>query len=84
MHKKHNRQYWVFKAQLSPYTFSIQNAIITVMRIWCEIKTSIFFLLICLITCLLDILIGFIWKENINIDHLGLKRVIIIIIWVAL
>ena len=48
-------------------------------------RQAFFFLLICLITCLLDILIGFIWKENINIDHLGLKRVIIIIIiWVAL
>lgn len=48
-------------------------------------RQAFFSLLICLITCLLDILIGFIWKENINIDCLGLKRVIIIIIiWVAL
>ena len=85
MHKKHNRQYWVFKAQLSPYTFSIQNAIMTVITIGVKSRQAFFSLLICLITCLLDILIGFIWKENINIDRLGLKRVIIIIIiWVAL
>ena len=37
------------------------------------------------LVCLTLLDIGFIWKENINIDRLGLKRVIIIIIiWVAL